>query len=173
MKLDSKLINLHRLGWLFVIILAGSGFTLGIVSILTIEQASIVIEWTTASELDIVGYNVLRRDADSEPLTQVNFQLILPVGDPLTGGNYVFEDINVKVGETYTYILEDVETTGEKHRHGPITQKADNDSIRNLILSGVILLNAGIFTWLQIRKALKNRDNPAETTNIEKPGGND
>jgi len=155
MRLNSNPTFLHRLGWSFVLLLAGSGLALGVGSILTIKQASILVEWTTVSEIDTAGYNVLRREADGEPFMQVNEQLIVPKDDPLAGGRYSFVDTEVQAGKTYTYILEDVENTGATNRQGVVIQRAENYAGVNLGLSGMLLLSAGIFTWILTRKPIK------------------
>ena len=78
-----------------------------------------MIEWQTASELDTVGFNILRAESsDGEPV-RINSVLISPSNDPITGGSYSFEDQNVTIGATYFYYLEDVDAQGNTNRNGP------------------------------------------------------
>jgi hypothetical protein len=155
-----------RLGWLFILVLAGGGAILGVEAILTSDQASILIEWTTASEMDVVGYNVLRGETTEGPFEQINSQLIPSSEDPLVGGEYSFLDREVQPGKTYIYLLEDVESSGEKNRHGPITQKAESNTLPKLSMAGLFMLSAGVFAWIQARGATKKqRDNGTRQQN--------
>ena len=104
--------------------LAIGGFIFIIISIKSWGYAAIQIEWQTASELDTVGFNILRAETEDGPFEQVNQQLIPPAADPLTGEDYVFTDTQAKTGRTYYYFLEEIEATGGRNQHGPINQEA-------------------------------------------------
>jgi len=80
------------------------------------QHASVNIEWTTASELNTVGFNVYRRESLEGPETRINPELIPASTDPLQGGSYQFIDKSVKPGLTYYYELEDVEMDGVTNR---------------------------------------------------------
>jgi len=81
--------------------------------------ARIVVQWTTATEINTAGFNVYRSERAEGPYTKLNAQLI-PASDALTGGKYQYEDTTVVAGKTYYYQLEDVEYGGVTARHGPI-----------------------------------------------------
>lgn len=81
--------------------------------------ARVVIQWTTATEINTAGFNVYRAERAEGPYTKINAQLI-PASDALTGGKYQYEDTTVVAGKTYYYQLEDVEYGGATARHGPI-----------------------------------------------------
>jgi hypothetical protein len=87
-------------------------------------QASVVIEWATANEVNTAGFNLYRGDSPAGPFTLVNSSLIPASSDPLTGGQYRYEDTSVQAGRTYYYQLEDVEYSGATTRHGPIRAAA-------------------------------------------------
>jgi hypothetical protein len=87
--------------------------------------ATVIVEWSTASELDTAGFNLYRSDSTDGPFTRLNEHLIPASPDPLVGGSYTFTDTNVVAGRTYYYQLEDVETGGATTRHGPIAAKAE------------------------------------------------
>jgi hypothetical protein len=87
--------------------------------------ATVIVEWSTASELDTAGFNLYRSDSPDGPFTCINEHLIPAFPDPLVGGSYAFTDTNVIAGRTYYYQLEDVETGGATTRHGPIAAKAE------------------------------------------------
>ncbi len=90
------------------------------------SDASVVVEWTTASELDMAGFNLYRSTLPGGPFTQVNDRLIPPSSDPLTGGTYSYSDEPVEAGKVYFYQLEAVETSGMVERFGPIEVQASS-----------------------------------------------
>jgi hypothetical protein len=139
------------LGWLFCALAGLGGLALGVVSIRSLNQAAIQVTWSTASELDIAGYNLLRAESPQGPFTRINQQLIPPSDDPLTGGDYTYEDAGLMPGVTYYYLLEDLELSGAVNRHGPIAQTARNRSGLNLLLAGVLVLSAGFYAWILTR----------------------
>lgn len=110
----------------------------------------IVVEWTTSSELDTAGYNLLRREVDSDMDVQVNPELIPASTDPLIGGEYTFEDQTVQPGLEYRYYLEEVETSGQKNRHGPINVSASRGGIVEFALAitvwtiGIVIFIIGV-----------------------------
>ena len=64
------------------------------------QEASVLVEWSTASELDTVGFNLYRADTPQGPFAQVNSELILASSEPLTGGAYSYRDSAVQSGRT-------------------------------------------------------------------------
>lgn len=89
-------------------------------------QARIVVEWSTASELDTVGFNLFRSQTASDPGVQVNPELIPASQDTQTGGDYRYTDNFVVSGKEYYYYLEDVSMGGSIQRHGPVIVKAES-----------------------------------------------
>lgn len=81
--------------------------------------ARIVVQWTTATEINTAGFNVYRGERAEGPYAKLNAQLIA-ASDALIGGKYQYEDTAVVAGQTYYYQLEDVEYGGAAARHGPI-----------------------------------------------------
>jgi len=105
------------------------------------QEATVVVEWSTASELDTVGFNVYRADNPQGPFVQVNSELIPASSEPLTGGAYSFRDSAVKPGITYYYELEEVQSNGGRDRFGPISVQAESGSAAMLMLIlGVVLI---------------------------------
>ena len=135
-----------RIGWLSAILFV-CGLVFGVLAIRDINKATIVVEWETASELDTVGYNILRGEADSGPFIKINDQLIQPASDPITGGSYTFEDSNAIPGKKYFYYLEEIEINGATNRHGPIVQKASYGNVINSIFGGLMVLGAIGLAW--------------------------
>jgi hypothetical protein len=108
------------------------------------SQVSILLEWSTESEFEIVGFDILRWESDSGPFIKVNDNIIPPSIDPMIGGEYQFIDTNVEPGQVYYYILEDIEMDGTRQSHGPVIQEADNHIFTILFLCGIFLIILGI-----------------------------
>jgi len=117
--------SIRRLGWLIIGLLALAGLALGYWAWTTRNTATVIVEWSTASELNTAGFNLYRSDSPDGPFTRLNEYLIPASPDPLLGSSYAFTDTNVVAGRTYYYQLEDVETGGATTRHGPIAAKAE------------------------------------------------
>ncbi len=107
-------------------------FTFGVLSVTLAEFGAepdadtIRVYWTTASEVDTLGFNLYRADTDDfSSALRLNDELILAQG---TGGSqgasYNVVDSNVTTGDTYYYWLEDVDTTGGTALHGPVSATA-------------------------------------------------
>ena len=80
------------------------------------DVGRVVLEWTTQSERQNLGFDLLRRDSFSPTFVKINEQLI-----PAAGGgdseiplHYRFMDDHVCGGATYEYQLEDVNFRGER-----------------------------------------------------------
>jgi hypothetical protein len=106
---------------------AGGGFPPTAVTLvgfwIEVRGNTLVACWETASEMDTLGFNVLRSDSD-EPgsFARLNGELIpgqLP-GSP-AGASYEWLDAGVEAGQTYLYLLEDVDVYGQATHHGPVS----------------------------------------------------
>ncbi len=106
--------------------------------------ARILVDWTTATEVDTAGFNVYRSTQPDGTFVKVNANLIPASTDPLSGGKYRYEDLNVTPGQTYYYKLEDVELGGTKEEHGPIKITAAMNPRYDylVILGGAIVVAA-------------------------------
>ena len=125
--------------------------------VLKLNKASVLVEWTTASELDTAGFNLYRSEVQSGPFVQINQDLIPTSSDPLSGGSYQFEDNAVQPGKTYYYELEDVELNGGTNRFGPIQVTAQGLSSAALYAIGGFLVCVGAAGVLALRRGSKNR----------------
>lgn len=76
------------------------------------DFGKVTLNWTTASELDNLGFNIYRADADENNWQQINSQLIAGQGNTAQSTDYSFVDSKVVGGETYHYKLESVSTNG-------------------------------------------------------------
>ena len=70
-------------------------------------QDGILLRWETASEVDMLGFNVLRSTSESGSREQINTDMI-PVLHPgqMLGDSYTYNDADLVWGETYYYWIE-------------------------------------------------------------------
>jgi hypothetical protein len=88
------------------------------------QQTKLTIHWTTASELDIIGFNLYRSETPDGEFIQVNTLLIPASPDAVVGGQYTFVDSSVSRGKTYYYQLETIDRQGNSSRSQTIILKA-------------------------------------------------
>ena len=80
----------------------------------TLEDGKVVVRWTTESELDNAGFNILRSDTRNGEFKQVNAQLIQGKGTTAERSTYKWVDTSAKPGAVYYYQIEDVSFAGER-----------------------------------------------------------
>ncbi len=94
----------------------------------TPQEDSILIEWETASEVDMSVFYVQRAPyvtpeiadcADIPGLARISD--FIPSEGDIVGASYDYTDTSAEVGVTYYYCLEAVEAGGDFELHGPIT----------------------------------------------------
>lgn len=126
-------------------------------------KATVLVEWTTASELDTVGFNLYRSESMEGPFVKINSSLIPASQDPLSGSQYSFKDDQVRPATLYYYQLEEVEMDGGVNRFGPISARSsDNRQIFFLTLA------AGLLSLLLVaRLALARKRADAQTLEAE------
>ncbi len=79
------------------------------------------IQWTTQSETELSGYNVLRNEAcDMATASQVNFGII-PSTNTSNVQNYSYQDQEIESNVTYYYWLQAVNMDGTMEHYGPVT----------------------------------------------------
>lgn len=79
----------------------------------TLEDGKVTIQWTTESELDNAGFNILRSDSRDGQFVQVNEQMIQGKGTTAERSTYKWVDTTAKPGAVYYYQIEDVSFAGE------------------------------------------------------------
>ena len=79
----------------------------------TLENGIVTIRWTTESELDNAGFNILRSNNRSNGFKQMNTALIQGAGTTGERSTYKWIDTAVKPGIVYYYQIEDVSFAGE------------------------------------------------------------
>jgi hypothetical protein len=81
---------------------------------------AVVIEWTTAAEIDNAGFNVYRAESAEGPYLKINEDLIFAQGSSTEGSSYEIVDEGLKNRKTYYYQLEDIDFSGQSTFYGPI-----------------------------------------------------
>jgi hypothetical protein len=121
----------------------------------------VMVEWTTATELNTAGFNVYRSERAEGPYVRINPQLIPASDRPLVGGKYKYEDANVVAGKTYYYQLEDLTLNGTSTQHEPVEVTVSSTEGRipgtTLLLwlaAAVTLLGGGMY--LRRRKGARS-----------------
>ena len=144
------------------------GLALGAYAWRDFQKVAILVEWSTASELSTVGFNVYRSESKDGPYEKVNQALIPASTDPLGGGDYSFRDTTVTAGNTYFYQLEDVDASGSQERYGPIQVIAQRGGVVELVLAGgLILVSAfSLYNSLPRRKTAPDQTPESEAETI-------
>ena len=155
----------NTLIWIISGLLVVAGFGLAIHGFLNLDKANVIVEWTTASELDTVGFYLLRSDTPNGPFEQVNTELIPSTSDSLTGNSYSYEDQGVNAGVTYYYMLEEIENTGSSNQHGPITVEANSPAKIELLIAALLIGGAVIYAAILLRD--QKQPVPIKTTGSE------
>ncbi len=161
-----KKLRLSRLIWAGLAILSG---ILAFLSFQGAGRAAVLVEWSTASELNTAGFNLYRSESPDGPYQKVNKSLIPPAPDSLTGGAYSYTDPEVQGGKLYYYELEEIETTGEAARHGPIEVRAEGGST----LIGALAVGLGIISLAGLASDLRSTGRtrqPGEQLSQEEQG---
>jgi len=85
------------------------------------SYSQVILNWSTASELNNQGFNLYRSLDGEEVWMQVNSELIEGQGNSSEETSYSFSDSKVESGAKYQYRLESVSLTGLKNTESVIT----------------------------------------------------
>ncbi len=80
----------------------------------------VMINWSTASEVDCVGFNMYRAESSDGDYRKINEAVIPCTGSPVSGDSYLFIDESAVNRKTYFYRLEDIDRFGETTLHRPV-----------------------------------------------------
>ncbi len=78
------------------------------------ETGTVVIQWTTESEVDNAGFNILRSQTRTGEFKRINAQLIPGAGTTAERHTYTWTDATAKSNGIYYYQIEDVSFDGER-----------------------------------------------------------
>ncbi|MBS3767856.1 MAG: T9SS type A sorting domain-containing protein [Candidatus Cloacimonetes bacterium] len=81
---------------------------------------NVEINWTTASENDVTGFNIYRSQDEIIPDERANADLIDAAGTSTEQQEYQFEDYTASITNPYNYWLEAINFDGSSDFHGPI-----------------------------------------------------
>lgn len=79
-------------------------------------DAGVIIKWTTASELNNAGFNILRSQTRKGAFVKVNPTLILGAGTTSEQNTYTWRDTTAQPNVAYYYRIEDVSLDGTHQR---------------------------------------------------------
>jgi hypothetical protein len=79
--------------------------------------AMVTIKWDTETELDTAGFYLYRSQSDQDEFLQVNQTLISSEGSSVSGAAYTYQDTGVEAGNTYIYLLEEIQIDGTANRY--------------------------------------------------------
>lgn len=80
----------------------------------------VLITWTTAAEIDTVGFHLWRSESAGGGYARITQALIAARGGPVWDAAYEHEDTAVAPGTSYWYKLEDIDANGAGTFHGPV-----------------------------------------------------
>ncbi|MCX5896270.1 MAG: DUF1566 domain-containing protein, partial [Proteobacteria bacterium] len=89
------------------------------------EADRVILEWTTASEIDNAGFNLYRSESEDGEYAKINGSFIPAKGSPTQGASYEYVDKNVKLWKKAYYKLEDIDLNGTSTFHGPIKTRVN------------------------------------------------
>lgn len=108
----------------------------------------IMVEWSTASEVETLGFNIFRSENEEGPFTdKVNPELVPSKGEVILGSEYQLRDKDVRWGRTYYYMLEEIQLGGGSERFGPIEIQVKSLAWFELAIGLILLL--GSFVWFR------------------------
>ncbi len=115
--------------------------TLSFFNAVQTSDNNVLIEWSTASETEMNGFNLYRNNENNKTnVALVNTQII-NCNNSSTGGTYSIRDFDVDYNNTYYYWLESVSLDGNSDFYGPvrvtIEKKKDDDNPVEFIKLGI------------------------------------
>ena len=85
--------------------------------------AGVIIKWTTESETDNAGFNILRAQTKDGAFVKVNPMLIPGAGTTAERNTYTWTDTTAKPNVAYYYQIEDVSFSGNRQRLATVRMK--------------------------------------------------
>ena len=85
----------------------------------TPKAGRVILEWSTESEIENVGFNIYRSEAEDGEYVKINDTLISSKGSATEGADYEFINTGLRNGKTYYYKLEDIDLNSTSTMHGP------------------------------------------------------
>jgi len=86
----------------------------------------VLLTWKTLSETDNAGFHILRSDTADGEYRRINGFLIPSAGGSTESAVYAYRDIDIMQGQTYYYMLEDVDYRGACDYSGYISSGGES-----------------------------------------------
>ena len=96
-------------------------------------DAGVVLKWTTESELDNAGFNILRSETKNGTFKVLNPELIKGAGTTDEQNEYTWTDSTAKPNTVYYYQLEDVSQAGVRKQLATVTYSSGVSSVEPLV----------------------------------------
>lgn len=100
------------------------------------------INWETASESNLLGYNIYRNENEDSHTAQRLNPEIITAHNTANGANYSYLDQEVDNQTTYYYWLESLELSNENTLYGPVTVKIESQENNNVLPTATNLSSA-------------------------------
>lgn len=81
----------------------------------------VLLSWETGSEMNNLGFDLYRALSEEGPYQKITTAMIPGLGTSPEGARYRYLDEGLENGRTYFYQLEDLDGSGTRERHGPVT----------------------------------------------------
>lgn len=109
------------------------------------------LTWTTESEENNFGFQIMRGKSEKGDFVQINKVVIMGAGNSSTHNRYEFYDLDVKVGQTYYYRIDSISMGGTIEPFSPVRPF----KVNRLYLGGEppALSNVGAATTATLRGA--------------------
>ncbi len=84
------------------------------------QSRSNLLEWQTANEINVVGFNIFRSESPDNPAQQVNATMVEALSPGTNSSNsYTYDDVSISSGITYYYWLQII-TNANQFMEGPL-----------------------------------------------------
>jgi hypothetical protein len=84
------------------------------------ENDKVVLNWKTGTEIDTLGYYIVKSEDLNNGYTLLNDRIIPVLGNPYSGFTYYYMDYAINAGHIYYYWLIDIDQYGDYSIHGPV-----------------------------------------------------
>ena len=102
------------------------------------------ISWETASELNLLGYNIYRSETENQDQALRVTATMITASNQAMGDSYTYTDDEVEMNTTYNYWLQSNDFDGTSQMFGPVTIKItdqENNDIDNIVLGSQLYGN--------------------------------
>jgi hypothetical protein len=98
--------------------------------VVVVDSTTLRIAWSTASELDVLGFYVWRSEnGDRSQAVSLTENLIEPQGDLLFGAEYEIIDGSLRPDTQYSYWLQEIGWNGTVSEFGPVTARTPGQPV--------------------------------------------